>query len=975
MKKNKIKSIIFFAVLLPAILQAQTTATWTGSADTDWNNPSNWNWSLGSGIPTDSTEVTIPANCVRWPVIGNTTKARKVTIELNAELDLKNYKITTYSNNTELNNSGTLKLQGTDSQKIWLNNSLTLNPGSTIEYTSNTSNIYTGEYYNLKISTNGSISIQNDDITIKESLINDGTFNAENRDITLSAYRPEITVKGNNSEAKTKIGRLIMESAGGKTLKLDGKIEIKTTLKLSGTEGEKKFLKIEGGNSHSEITLTGNGEGDFLEIDTDKVKITGSNNFTAKNSKQKDGKRPDNETPVSGWKFSPVNLEWTGSDSSEPTKWENPKNWDLGAVPSQQDNVKISNTIFNNNWPKLTNSSNAKAKKITLESGSYLDLGGQTISAASGKSEMDISGTLKLEYTSDQKNWFKQSPNKVTLKEGSTVEINGSGNLELHDAETYNGGFKNLTINRSGDTTVTSEAETINVGKEFKVIQQVTLNKKLKAANLNIYYGALTSADNSITITEKLNNLGTFTSTGDVILEPSSSTITVTGSTDQNKTSFRNLTCSNQGGKTLHFSNKIKVTGNLTLSGSSSNKLTVYGSNNAAVYLEQSQNDKGEYLKVNTESIKINEGDFAKYYKLKDSEDNDGKQINKNGWVFVDNFEFKNSFMRVNGNELYIVFRRDTEENEFTHSTLKIKNNSTEITSSSTSQLPVKYKTISGPLAVWKYTLDKNISADEILQKEMKIEIQHFNKTYNKDNISDVGIGLTNVLFAANSRTIRDFSGEKDLPKLNTMIVTALAGTSNNVKLYLSVDESGFWYPPSAQVPADGIIGARKIGGFSDYSGESEGGKIKFTVVDTDSNFKEGGTAQFMFLYDGWLPCARLKNPSDILSFDVWKFVVIGVRHQRGGVSIFNNVINPDKGEKASIQIFVQKKGTLTIQVMTLDGNIVKTLERSQKSGGTHFYYWDGKNNSGVSVARGMYFIRIAGPDIDETRKVMITRD
>ncbi|MGF7108112.1 FlgD immunoglobulin-like domain containing protein [Treponema pedis] len=973
MKKNKIKSIIFFAVLLPAILQAQTLATWTGNVDTDWNNPSNWNWSLGSGSPTDNTEVTIPANCVRWPVIGNTTKARKVTIELNAELDLKNYKITTYSNNTELNNSGTLKLQGTDSQKIWLNNSLTLNPGSTIEYTSNTSNIYTGEYYNLKISTNGSISIQNDDITIKESLINDGTFNAENRDITLSAYRPEITVKGNNSEAKTKIGRLIMESAGGKTLKLDGKIEIKTTLKLSGTEGEKKFLKIEGGNSHSEITLTGNGEGDFLEIDTDKVKITGSNNFTAKNSKQKDGKRPDNETPVSGWKFSPVNLEWTGSDSSEPTKWENPKNWDLGAVPSQQDNVKIPGNLPERRCPKLTNSSNAKTAKVTLESGSYLGLDREIISAASGKSEMDISGTLKLEYTSDQKNWFKQSPNKITLKEGSTVEINGSGNLELHDAETYNGGFKNLTINRSGDTDVTSEnpPTAIKVKNTFKITGAATLNSELQATNITVYYNSTLTANKKITVKSELKNLGTFTSTGDVILDPSSSTITVTGSTEQNKTSFRNLTCSNQGGKTLHFSNKIKVTGNLTLSGSSSNKLTVYGSNNAAVYLDNSQDNNGQYLKVYTDNIKINEGDFAKYYKLKDSEDNDGKQTNKNGWVFVDTFEFKNSFMRVNGNELYIVFSRDTEENEFTHSKLEIKNGGSTIASSTSSVLYTR----KGTFAVWKYTLDKNISANQILQKGLTVKISHFDKDYSKSNISDVGIGLTNVLFAANSRTIRDFSGEKDLPKLNTMIVTALAGTSNNVKLYLSVDNPGFWYPPSAQVPADGIIGASRIKSFSDYSGESEGGKIKFTVVDTDSNFKEGGTAQFMFLYDGWLPCARLKNPSDILSFDVWKFVVIGVRHQRGGVSIFNNVINPDKGEKTSIQIFVQKKGTLTIQVMTLDGNIVKTLERSQKSGGTHFYYWDGKNNSGVSVARGMYFIRIAGPDIDETRKVMITRD
>lgn len=932
MKKNKIKSIIFFAVLLPAILQAQTTAKWKGTGS-DWNTPGNWE---DNAVPGPDANVEIPkvSTSNYYPRISGNATAKTVTV----------------------NSEATLILEGTlEAEEITNNGTI--------------SNAVNGILEVEKITNNGKI---NDTVagTIKlgKSLTNDsgGTLKVQKVEPTGN----DITIKGSSTAANTEIGNLTMEKKGGKTLKLDGKI--KTALNLSGTEGSKSFLVIDGLSSSCEITLTGNGEGDFLEIDTDKVKITG-NNFTAKNSKQKDGKRPDNETPVSGWKFSPVNLEWTGSDSSEPTKWENPKNWDLGAVPSQQDNVKIPNTIFNNNWPKLTNSSNAKAKKITLESGSYLDLGGQTISAASGNPEMDISGTLKLEYTSDQKNWFKQTStqNKIALKDKSTVEINGNEiSLTLHDAA-INGGFKNLTINRNVNTDVTSEADTISVEKEFKVMQQVTLKKKLKAANLNIYYGALTSADNSITITEKLNNLGTFTSTGDVILEPSSSTITVTGSTDQNKTSFRNLTCSNQGGKTLHFSNKIKVTGNLTLSGNSSNKLTVYGSNNAAVYLDKSQDNNGQYLKVNTESIKINEGDFAKYYKLKDSEDNNGNKTNKNGWVFVDTFEFKNSFMRVNGNELYIVFSRDTEENEFTHSKLEIKNGGSTIASSTSSVLYTR----KGTFAVWKYTLDKNISANQILQKGLTVKISHFDKDYSKSNISDVGIGLTNVLFAANSRTIRDFSGEKDLPKLNTMIVTALAGTSNNVKLYLSVDESGFWYPPSAQVPADGIIGASRIKSFSDYSGESEGGKIKFTVVDTDSNFKEGGTAQFMFLYDGWLPCARLKNPSDILSFDVWKFVVIGVRHQRGGVSIFNNVINPDKGEKTSIQIFVQKKGTLTIQVMTLDGNIVKTLERSQKSGGTHFYYWDGKNNSGVSVARGMYFIRIAGPDIDETRKIMVTRD
>ncbi|MGF7110268.1 FlgD immunoglobulin-like domain containing protein [Treponema pedis] len=927
MKKNKIKPIIFFAVLLPAILQAQTIATWKGNTD-DWNTPGNWTW-LGTPpplqIPDMNTEVTIQSVPTpnHYPKISSSmqVKAKKVTVNSGATLTLE----------------GTLEAE--------------------------------------EITNNGTINnAVNGTIKLGKSLTNSGTLKVQTVELADNAGN-EITIKGTSSPSNnTEIGNLMVEDKGGKTLKLDGKIEIKTALKLSGTESSKSFLVIEGGTSPSEITLTGSGEGNFLEIDTDKVKITG-NNFTAKNSKQKGGKRPDNETPVNGWVFKKANLKWTGSQTRD---WETAGNWEPEMVPSKQDTVTIPGNLPESRCPKLTNSSNAKAKEITLESGSSLDLDGQIISAVSDKSEMKVSGKLSLEYTPEQKIWFNQTfqKNKITLNDGSTVEINGNGtSLALHDAD-INGGFKSLTINRSGNTTVTTDSGPIKVKNMFKITGTAILNSELQATNITVDYNSTLTAKQKITVNSKFENNGIFKSENEVFLSPSN-IIRVIGNMAESKTEFKKLTCKDAGGKILSINGKIKVIEDLTLSGNStSNKLAINGnSSTSAIYLTASKDNTGKYLKVNTESIKINEGDFKPYYKLKDSEDNSGKPTNKNGWVFDDTFELKNSFIRVNGNELYIVFRRNTEENEFTHSTLKIKNNSTDITSSSTSQLPVKYKTISGPLAVWKYTLNKNISADEILQKGLKIEIQHFNKTYNKDNISDVGIGLTNVLFAANSRTIRDFSGEKDLPKLNTMIVTALAGTSNNVKLYLSVDKSGFWYPPSAQVPKGGIIGASKIDGFSDYSGESEGGKIKFTVVDTDSNFKEGGTAQFMFLYDGWLPCARLKNPSDILSFDVWKFVVIGVRHQRGGVSIFNNVINPDKGENTSIQIFVQKKGALTIQVMTLDGNIVKTLERSQKSGGTHFYYWDGKNNSGVSVARGMYFIRIAGPDIDETRKVMVTRD
>jgi flagellar hook assembly protein FlgD len=66
--------------------------------------------------------------------------------------------------------------------------------------------------------------------------------------------------------------------------------------------------------------------------------------------------------------------------------------------------------------------------------------------------------------------------------------------------------------------------------------------------------------------------------------------------------------------------------------------------------------------------------------------------------------------------------------------------------------------------------------------------------------------------------------------------------------------------------------------------------------------------------------------------------------------------------------------GNLNVIVMTLDGNIVKYLQHGRTSKGLHYYRWDGTNKAGNKVARGLYFVRVVGPDIDETRKVMCVK-
>lgn len=126
-------------------------------------------------------------------------------------------------------------------------------------------------------------------------------------------------------------------------------------------------------------------------------------------------------------------------------------------------------------------------------------------------------------------------------------------------------------------------------------------------------------------------------------------------------------------------------------------------------------------------------------------------------------------------------------------------------------------------------------------------------------------------------------------------------------------------------------------------------------------------------LYAFRMPEERIRA-GDFSFIDLWSFSLSDITRQRGGVTILNNVINASVGEKTAIEVEMKREGNLNVTVMTLDGNIVKRLAKGTVSAGTHYYYWDGKNNAGNPVARGLYFVRVSGSGIDETRKVMVIK-
>lgn len=119
----------------------------------------------------------------------------------------------------------------------------------------------------------------------------------------------------------------------------------------------------------------------------------------------------------------------------------------------------------------------------------------------------------------------------------------------------------------------------------------------------------------------------------------------------------------------------------------------------------------------------------------------------------------------------------------------------------------------------------------------------------------------------------------------------------------------------------------------------------------------------------------RLKKSGDYSSVDLWSFRLKDVVQQRGGVTVMNNVINASSGEEAYIKVNMTETGPLSVVVMTLDGNVVQYLHHGTAVFGDHMFSWNGRTKSGKTVARGMYFIRVFGSGVDETRKVMVVKD
>ncbi|WP_460057645.1 beta strand repeat-containing protein [Spirochaeta dissipatitropha] len=130
-----------------------------------------------------------------------------------------------------------------------------------------------------------------------------------------------------------------------------------------------------------------------------------------------------------------------------------------------------------------------------------------------------------------------------------------------------------------------------------------------------------------------------------------------------------------------------------------------------------------------------------------------------------------------------------------------------------------------------------------------------------------------------------------------------------------------------------------------------------------------------LFSVDHELPAGgEYRDVDDFLSMRPWKIGIERIIEQRAGVTILNNVINPDIGDRTILQYRITEPGSVTIQVFNLAGDLINVLHRGPQGSGMHTVSWDGTNMGGRAVTRGIYFIRVVAPGIDEYRRVMVVR-
>jgi Zn-dependent metalloprotease len=91
-------------------------------------------------------------------------------------------------------------------------------------------------------------------------------------------------------------------------------------------------------------------------------------------------------------------------------------------------------------------------------------------------------------------------------------------------------------------------------------------------------------------------------------------------------------------------------------------------------------------------------------------------------------------------------------------------------------------------------------------------------------------------------------------------------------------------------------------------------------------------------------------------------------------LTAYNNLFNPQIGQKTTIKYGVSGPGNLSLKIYTSTGRLVFTLYNGPVTAGMGSIDWNGRNSSGNVVASGIYVVRAVGPGLNTTQKIAVIK-
>jgi hypothetical protein len=134
-----------------------------------------------------------------------------------------------------------------------------------------------------------------------------------------------------------------------------------------------------------------------------------------------------------------------------------------------------------------------------------------------------------------------------------------------------------------------------------------------------------------------------------------------------------------------------------------------------------------------------------------------------------------------------------------------------------------------------------------------------------------------------------------------------------------------------------------------------------------------GTSFEFAGLADGLEPSTKAELAQRIMDFFLPPDTGIDdgeLEPALAGLAAYPNPFNP----KTSLAFTNPSSGRVRLAVYDCTGRLVRVLADERMSAGPQEIVWDGRNSSGRPLSSGVYFARLVGEEVEETRKLVMLK-